>query len=558
MAPTPTNRRPSSRLVAALAATTLVATALPLAALPSAAAAAGSAPRAPEISWAACGEGLEAFQCASVEVPSDYDRPQGATTTIALTRLPAGDPDARIGSLFVNFGGPGGPGVETLHLTAEMLVRPEVRERYDLVGFDPRAVGGSDPATCFRTAEDEAAFAADYPQFPTNPREESLFVAKSLQLGLSCAAFSAGRIATSSTANVARDLDLLRAAVGDEKLHYFGYSYGTYLGATYAALFPDRVGHMVLDGTVDPVAWAGVGSDALIGERIAQAPAATEVLGEFSRLCAEAGPDCSLNLLGEPADVLERVYAALRVHPVDLDLGDGTVMRVDYPTLVAVVFSNLYYAGGWQGLAELITVLGLESGLEPAGGAQQRLSAPTAPGELLRRLLGAEDYSSFGGALASVCVDMERPGQPWRYGAKVADLSKRYPHFGAMRGWVGLQCESVPVRDEDAYTGPWTLRAQAPVLVIGTRFDPATPYWQTRPYADLWPDARMLTVEGWGHTILGVSSCADAAVADYLLSGRATDGAVCPQDVAPFQGMTTFRTHPAVPSVPFLPLRPGA
>jgi len=495
----------------------------------------------PRIAWEPCeGDGLDAFDCASVEVPTDYDRPHGRTTTIGLTRLPASDPEARTGSLFTNFGGPGGPGVEALHQLGGSLFDDDVLARFDVIGFDPRAVGTSDPATCFRDAERENAFLAGLPAFPVTDREEVRFLGQMATLGTSCTIFSGDRIAHASTANVARDMDLLRQAVGDDQLSYVGYSYGTVLGATYAALFPDRVRAMVLDGTMDVDAWSGVGSDELVGARIGQAAGATETFGEFLRLCGEAGPSvCALASLGDPADVVERTYAALREAPVDVPLPDGTSVQVGYPDTVALVFQYLYEPVAWGDLDLTLASLAVLSGaVEPpaATDAPRALSALPSLGELLRRAGYAEDYPSVGGALASLCVDATTPGNPWGYPAKVDALDAQYPHFGRFRGWVGVQCEFVPVADRDAFTGPWDQTTQAPVLVVGTRFDPATPYAFTQPYADRWPDARVLTVEGWGHTIVGKSACADAAVARYLVDLDATDGATCAQDVVPFQG----------------------
>lgn len=496
----------------------------------------------PQIAWGPCdGAGLDAFECASVEVPTDYDRPQGRTTTIGLTRLPATDPARRVGSLFTNFGGPGGPGVEGLHQLGGRLFDDEVLARFDVIGFDPRAVGTSDPATCFRDPERETAFLSGVPAFPVTDREERRFLGQMATLGASCTLFSGDRISHSSTANVARDMDLLRQAVGDDELSYVGYSYGTVLGATYAALFPDRVRAMVLDGTMDVDAWSGVGSDELLGARIGQAAGATETFEEFARLCAEAGPSaCALASLGDPAEVVEATYSALRDAPVEVPLPDGSTVPIGYPETVALVFSYLYEPVAWGDLDLTLAGLAVLSGAvgPPAADAPSARFAAPSLGELLRRAGYAQDYPSVGGALASLCVDVTTPGAPRSYAAKVDALDAQYPHFGRYRGWVGIQCEFVPVTDRDAFAGPWDQTTDAPVLVVGTRFDPATPYASTQPYADHWPDARVLTVEGWGHTIIGKSACADAAVARYLVDLEATDGATCTQDVTPFQGPT--------------------
>lgn len=530
-----TRQRRSVRITAGLAALSLLAVGLPTAALASSGDVADQvgAP-VPEIAWGPCeGEGLEEFECASVEVPTDYDRPHGATTTIALTRLPATDPDARVGSLFLNFGGPGGPGVSTLHLLGGDFLAPEVRASFDVIGFDPRGVGLSDPATCFRDPATENAFLADQGAFPVTPREEARYLASTAVLATSCAALSGDRISHASTANVARDMDLLRQAVGDEQLSYLGYSYGTVLGATYGALFPDRVRAMVLDGTLDPEAWSG--GEGSLGLRIGQGEAASGVFDEFLRLCAEAGAQaCPLAALGEPGAVVEALFAQLQEQPVDVPMPDGSSTEIGYDDAVALAFQSLYSPVAWTDLAATL------AGLAQLAAPQQPQARTTQSdvdslGELLRKLGLIEDYPSIGGALASMCVDGDHPLRPWDYPAQADAADETAPHFGRMRSWVGVQCDVIQFRDRDAYTGPWEQQTDAPVLVIGTRHDPATPYSFTQPYADHFLDARVLTVEGYGHTTIGLSACADAAIATYLVDLEATDGATCAQDVAPFQ-----------------------
>jgi pimeloyl-ACP methyl ester carboxylesterase len=211
-----------------------------------------------DIPWTTCAnEAAAAFDCATIEVPSDYDEPQGPTTTVAVTRLPALDQENRIGSAVVNFGGPGGPGVATLHGIGQGLFDASVRERFDIVSFDPRGIGMSDPTTCFPTLEDEQEFMASSLILPQDESENARFVREAATLARGCTIFGGDRLATASTANVARDLDVLRQRLGEDTLTYVGYSYGTVLGATYGALFPDNVRAMVLDGTLDPRVWTG-------------------------------------------------------------------------------------------------------------------------------------------------------------------------------------------------------------------------------------------------------------------------------------------------------------
>ncbi|PFG38874.1 TAP-like protein [Georgenia soli] len=500
----------------------------------------------PSLTWGSCGAGLEAFQCATAEVPSDYDDPAAGTTTIALTRLPATAPSQRIGSLFLNFGGPGGPGVATLHALGGDFLAPSVRARFDVVGFDPRGVGASDPATCFRDAKQESAFLSTLPAFPVTPEEEPGYIASMAALGTSCTVLSADRISVASTANVARDLDLLRAAVGDEKLTYIGYSYGTFLGATYAKLFPDRVRALTLDGTALPEVWVGEGDDRVLTRRLGQHVAGEEVYGEFLRLCKEAGPNgCALAALGDPGDVVESVLARLRTEPAKVPGPDGTTTEFGYDDAVSVLFQTMYDPRFWADVAAAFASLAPQP---PTTQSESADPGHHAVGDLLRRLRLIEDYPSVGGAYASLCVDTEDPAGPLGYPAQADEAEREARHFGRMRVWATQPCAFIPVIDEDAYTGPWDQTTDEPVLVIGTRFDPATPYRDTAPYAEHWPDARVLTVEGYGHTTIVPSTCASAAIATYLVDLEARDGAVCRQDVRPFgPAPQDLRSERAVP-----------
>lgn len=499
----------------------------------------------PEIAWTDCADGAEAFDCASVEVPSDHDRPRGATTTLAVTRLPATDSAQRIGSVFVNFGGPGGEGVSTLHAVGQEMFDPAVREKFDIVSFDPRAVGQSDPATCFPDQESEdEALGRMLAELPTTPAQERRYILESAQIGLACTTTSPDRFGTASTANVARDMDLLRQAVGDEKLTYVGYSYGTILGATYGMLFPDSVRAMVLDGPIDPREWSGVGSDELLNTRMLQPRGGHEAFAELWRLCEEAGPSgCSTAAFDDPAGIAEQVLTKIQDTPVEVPLPGGETVTYTYTSLVMDTFFSLYGVAGYAAAADTYTYLAAELGIVPA--TRSRAAVPDLS-QFHRRV---EDYPSLGTQLATVCADVETPANPWAYPRKVGELNEQYPHFGLARGWLGINCSFLPVEDEDAWTGPWTQRTEAPVLVIGTRFDPATHYDHTAPYASLWPHARTLTVEGFGHTTQNAGSpCAHAAVADYLVHLTAQDGAVCDaaQPFAPDAPSTSREKQPFV------------
>src|SRR3954447_5612335 len=194
------------------------------------------------------------FECAVAQVPLDYDRPRGEAISIALTRLPATDPTRRLGSLFLTPRGPGGSGVDFVLFAGPPLYTPEARARFDLVGFDPRGSMRSTPLRCFDSPEQWPQFPPAV--FPITRAQEQQQIAFDRTLDRACAQRGGPIRDHMSTANAARDLDVLRDLVGDDKLTYAGVSYGSYLGVTYANLFPGRVRALVVDGVLDPIAWS--------------------------------------------------------------------------------------------------------------------------------------------------------------------------------------------------------------------------------------------------------------------------------------------------------------
>ncbi|GAA0590608.1 alpha/beta fold hydrolase [Kribbella sandramycini] len=462
----------------------------------------------PRINWGSCGAApeLAPFQCASVEVPTDYDRPNGPTTTIALTRLPAADPAQRVGSLFINPGGPGAPGVPFVQQIASSY-SPQLRARFDIVGFDPRGVGLSDPATCYPTAAEEAVVLAKLKDFPVTAAEERGYIADAAKLAASCRRTSPDRLRHMSTANVARDLDLLRRAVGDAKLSYLGYSYGTFLAATYAKLFPNNVRALVMDGTLVPERYTGSNGERLpVGARYRQGEAASDSYQQFLLECKKAAAACPLNALGDPRTVVENLLERLKTKPIG---------HFDYPTTVGYMFGSFYSSTTYPALAQQL--------------AELATSATSA------KAVRKEDYPSIGNALQP-CIETRNTGRPLSYPAYADAADGRAPHFGRFRAWIGIHCEFLGLKDQDAYFAPWPNQVRRPVLIFGTRHDPGTPYEATRPFANLWPDARMVTIEGWGHaTSLGASKCADRLLTTYLSTLQApSDGSTCQQDRKPF------------------------
>ncbi len=251
---------PAAVVTAAITAGLVVAPAdaqtLPAQAPPAPAAAAAS------LAWAPCFRGDGAFECATLQVPLDHANPASNRIPIALIRQRATDPSRRIGSLVFNPGGPGGSGVDFLRAAGPFLLTEEVRARFDLVSFDPRGIFRSRPLRCFESPEQWEPYFTPF-AFPITPAETQQWIAADRYVLRACDRRAGAILNHMSTAEVARDMDLLRAALGEAQLNYVGYSYGSYLGVTYANLFPKRFRALVVDGVLDPVAWStGAGNSA--------------------------------------------------------------------------------------------------------------------------------------------------------------------------------------------------------------------------------------------------------------------------------------------------------
>ena len=295
--------------------------------------------RAPSIDWQGCGGDHPAAECATVRVPLDYDGPSRATTPLALARFPATDPEHRIGTIFVNPGGPGGSGVELVLDGFGEALRDNLGGRFDVVGFDPRGIGASDPIHCFDSEADLDAFLSAVPLFPYAQGQYRPFYDHFASLAGRCLSRDRVIARHMSTADVARDLDLLRRAVGDRRLTYLGFSYGTYIGTTYANLFPGNVRALAIDGVLDPRLWSS-------GWQIRSDRVATqEEFDEFLRLCREAGPACAFGDGAQTARRWETLARTVEREPIDL--GDGFLYTYDF--LIGDATGAMYSPEVWGG-----------------------------------------------------------------------------------------------------------------------------------------------------------------------------------------------------------------
>jgi pimeloyl-ACP methyl ester carboxylesterase len=480
-----------------------------------------AAPAKPTIAWSPCFTQFGPFECGTVQVPLDYDT-ESATISIAVARLPATNPSQRIGSLFLNPGGPGGSGIDFLLGAGPFLYSDEVRARFDLVGFDPRGIIRSTAFRCFGTPRQWEPYFTPFP-FPLTPAEEAMWITSDRYLDSACAQRGSKVGQHMSTANVARDLDRLRQAVGDDGLTYAGYSYGSFLGTTYANMFPGRVRAVIVDGVLDPIAWTtGAAGQAGLpfSTRLRSDAGAMATLNEFFRLCDTGtcafGPDSA----DRYADLVAEVLA------------DPTV--IDYNNLVGITLGAMYDSSTWEEFAQLLADIEAAEASTPA--LRARIQAfSLRPLYIAKR--GFPRYPNFVEGFPAVsCTDSDNPDSyaAWSIAGAAADA--QFGYFGRLWTWVSSICAEWPTADPDRYVGPFTRNTANPVLVVGTRYDPATRYEGAVTVDALLPNSRLLTVEGWGHTSLFLSACADAIASTYLVTRNAPATSTCTQDVTPFQG----------------------
>ncbi|WP_426563309.1 alpha/beta hydrolase [Angustibacter sp. McL0619] len=508
--------------------------------------AASNALNAPKLVWTDCGDGL---QCATARVPLDYDHPSGARISLALIRRPATDVRRRIGSLFVNNGGPGNSVLDFVRGDAAQVLSPEVQARFDVVGFDPRGVGQSTPVQCFTDLNHQGEFFGSRPALPVGVDEVRAFTAGSKALGRLCEAREGDLLNHLSTANVARDMDLLRRAVGDEQLTFAGYSYGGLLGVTYANLFPGRVRALMLDGTPDPVEWTrgdSAASAAPFSVRLGSADATSKALGFFLDSCQTAGGGCAFASPHTRAKFKE-LMARLLEKSVTVETPDG-LLEVSYGFLVDGLRGGLTFPPIWAELAgdleatwqatEQRSALGA-----PAAAAAQhgRFSSRAKVASAFGSAMSAatvDGYDNSAEALLSIaCSETTNPQNPKAWPKLAAKADADAPYFGADWTYLVQPCATWPARDQDRYNGRYTAKTANPLLFVGARFDAASSYEHTRRFVASIPGARLLTLEGAGHPASFVpDKCINDTVSTYLIDQKVPHAnTICQLDFRPFE-----------------------
>ncbi len=443
--------------------------------------------------WRDCDGG---FECAGIEVPLDYDQPTGERIQLSVIRLPASG--NRIGSLLLNPGGPGGSGIDYAR-SAESNISAKLRDRFDIVGFDPRGVGDSTPVTCMSGKNLDAYIGLD--MSPDSPAETTAMDRGSREFAARCQEKSAKLLPHVGTVDAARDMDVLRAVLGDEGLTYLGKSYGTYLGAMYADLFPKNVRALVLDGAVDP-AIPALTSNAL------QSKGFEVALTAFVENCLTAAdcPFTSRTVDGALAEISALLARADKT-PLRNTLDDR---KINDTWVAFGIATPLYDRNSWDVLREALR------------------TAFAGDGTYLLRiadiLLGRKadgTYSNQTEANKAInCVDHAYPANLSAYQDAAADAAKLSPRFGEFVMWDSLPCAYWPVKSADP-DRKLTANGAPPIVVVGTLRDPATPYEWAEAMAKQLTSAVLLTYNGDGHTAyMSGSTCIDTAIDTYMITRK--------------------------------------
>jgi pimeloyl-ACP methyl ester carboxylesterase len=458
-------------------------------------------PSPAHLTWTDCGSG---FQCATLQVPLDYAHPDAGTIGIAINRKPATDSARRIGSVLTNPGGPGDSGIQFLKGAAGSF--STLNSRFDLIGFDPRGVGLSAPIRCLDGPEEDAFNALD--SVLDDPQEKQAAIDADKNFAAGCKQRSARVLGFVDTASAARDMDMIRAALGDAKLTYLGFSYGTYLGQHYAHLFPTHIRALALDSVVDP---ALEPNDFLYAQIVAFEQNLQAFFSDCRARRTSSSP-CTYAQSGDPETKLMALMQRLDTTP--MPVGNRALTR---SLAVIGVLTPLYDQSAWPYLDQALTLTDRNNGT-----LLLRFS------DLYLRRNADGTYENVTDANASVnCIDKPVPTDIAVYDALGPKFASASRLFGPAFQYSNLICAYWPV-PPTGQVGPITAEGAPPILLVGGTGDPATPYAWAQSVNKTLTGSVLLTRQGNGHISYTSSACAKQAIDDYLINlNLPAAGTVC-------------------------------
>ena len=477
-----------------------------------------------DLTWTDCTDDATgtAFQCATVTVPLDYDDPQGQTITVAPKKLPSTSSSPR-GSVFLNPGGPGGSGISLIESQAELYKSGDLSEvlaNYDVIGFDPRGVGQSTPITCWTPEDVQAILAgqAEVPFSPLTPGSAADIVAQGSREAAACQEHTEVPeiLDHADTRSVARDMDVMRALVGDKDLNYLGYSYGTYLGAVYTELFPDNIGRVVLDSAMDPTM---ARQDPMEGDAAAGEQSLRTYIESQQ---GQAGFPLS-GTTDEAVAQLATFLDGLDADPLTVS-GSGTPLnRAKAVDAIGKLVNSS--PDKWPLLTE-----GLTQAMNAHDGTALKANAdavsgnsapPTTEKQVVEQLRSLKAFS------ANRCLDFPDTGNEASWDTALASYHHDYPVFHSALPQTDAFCHGWGHTSKTKAVDV-DVEATNPVLVVGILHDPNTPYPWSHALVSRIRNSHLLSVDMYGHGATGRNACTSAKVSDFLVNGTLpSDGEVC-------------------------------
>lgn len=446
------------------------------------------------VTWSSC---THTMTCATIEAPLDWSHPSSGSIHLALIRQAA--KGHKIGSLLVNPGGPGGSGVDFIKNNVDYATSSTLQKNFDIIGFDPRGVGESSAVKCYDAHDMDNFLYGITPGAIGSDQALAAATVAARNFGAACEKNTGALLAHVDTVSAARDLDLIRAVLGDKKLYYLGYSYGTYLGTVYSSLYPKNTGRLVLDGAIDPAASS-------FDITRMQSIGFEDSLRSYMASCLSQ-KGCPFH--GSVDDGMNQVAAllsALNLHPLKND--DGRLLGAE--TMVTAIIFPLYQASAWSYLTGMFQSVMNGSAGEAFDFADQYND---------RNSDGTYSDNSTEAFTAINCLDYTYNADPTSMRQQAAVLAQVAPVIGPYMAYGDISCAQWPYTST-VKRGPISAAGSAPILVVGTTHDPATPYVWAQSLAHQLQNGHLLTYRGEGHTAYNKSNeCVNTAVDSYLVKG---------------------------------------